>query len=215
MSVPASYGNTFTLPKSGRILMPFDKSAFIESLPVYCGSYPQAIGLRALTRFLDENYYFANRACPSTQQPGGSNSIASQQSYDDQISIPAGSFLTMIAGHTDQTDAGFRVRLYDAGAQDEITQGYINDVCVSGQFVPNPASNGGFVAGDTAAGNTLFSGLMILQSPLSIASPGQLNVQITNLSANTAIIDMAFFFACPANHMQETGAAAVSNRVTR
>lgn len=201
----------FTLPPSG-LRFPFDTAAAPESLAVFCGSPQQATVISYATRFLLENYHFAVRACPSTQQQGGSNTILANQSFEDQISIPAGSFLTMVAGHTDQTDAGFRTRWYDAGAQQYVSDGFIHQNMCSGQFTPFVGNGSGFVDGGSLNGS---KNLFILPAPLSITSPGQLNVQIVNLSANTAVIDMAFFFACPNGHMQAVVAGKPTNLVNR
>ena len=57
--------------------------------------------------------------------------------------------------------------------------------------------------------------LFILPSPLAICAPGQLNVQIVNLSTSTANIDMAFYFAVPNGNLGETSAALVTNTVKR
>lgn len=208
----ASYNKTFTLPHSGRLIFPFDIAAAVESLPVFCGNAQQASVIAYGSRFLYEDYHFTVRACPSTQQQGGSNTILAGQSFEDQISVPAGSFLIQVAGHTDQTDASFRTLWYDAGAQDYISQGFVHANLITGQFTPSTAPINGFQDGATLQGN---QNLFILPSPLSITTPGQLNVQIVNLSANTAIIDMAFFFAVPNGRMGQTGSAAIPNRVQR
>lgn len=208
MSVPASYNNGFTLPASGRLLLPFDVDAAIMSLPVYCGSPYQASVISYATRFLYEDYHFTVRACPSTLQQGGSNTILAMQSFEDNINVPAGSFLVAVAGKTNQTDAAFRTRWYDAGAQDYISDGFVHSNCCTGRFVPDAVP----LDGSTLTGS---KNLFILPSPLSITAPGQLNVQIVNLSANTAIIDMAFFFAVPNGNMGQTNAAVIGNAVRR
>lgn len=201
---------TFTLPPSGRLLLPFVKEAAIESLPVFCSNHLQATVASYLTRFLLEDYHLAIRASPSTQQTGPSNVILSNQTFEDQLSISAGSFLTMIAGHTDQTDAAFRVKWYDAGAGEYSMDDYCHSATITGQFTQLPRTGTGQL---TTVGQD--KNLFILPSPLAITHPGQLNISIVNLSANTATIDMAFFFASPNGHMDIVTAAAVTNSVKR
>lgn len=207
----------FYLPESGTILMPFDATAFITSFPVYCANEGQADNIRNLTEFLEDGdytYQFITRACPTTQQEGGSNVILASQGYEDQISVPTGSFLTMIGGisqlSTDGSLGRFRVQFYDAGAQATICDSYVPSDAISGRFTQLPQTGSGMLTNVNANKN-----LFILPSPLTITSPGQLNVQITNLESVTVTIDMAFFFATPIMGYNPVDPAWVGNAVGR
>ena len=193
--------------------MPFDVGAAVTSLPVFCASPGQASVLEKVVNFLEDgNYQLSIRACPSTLQQGASNVFLPMQSFEDQISVPAGSFLTMIGGKiTGNTDGNlFRVQFYDAGAQAPISDNYVNSNCISGRFDQLPQTGTGMLTTVSASKN-----LFILPSPLSISSPGQLNVMITSLSAQTVTIDMAFFFAVPMAGYNTVNGAIIGNAVRK
>jgi hypothetical protein len=204
----------FRLPDSGRIIMPFAVEAAVASLPVFCASPGQASILDKLIEFLvDGNYQLIIRACPTTQQQANSNVFLANQSYEDQISVPTGSFLTMIGGiiSGDTDHKGFRVQFYDAGAQAQISDGYVHSNTISGRYTQLPQTGQGMLTTVSADKN-----LFILPSPLSITSPGQLNVQITNLNGQTATIDMAFFFAAPfGSNLPTVNGAIIGNAVSK
>lgn len=205
----------FWLPPSGKLILEFPVEAAVRALPVFCASEAQASVLDNLIEYLEDgNYQWMVRACPTTQQQGNSNVILPYQSFEDQISVPTGSFLIAIGGKITGNDDGnlFRVQFYDAGAQATISDGFINSNTIAGRYSQLPQTGTGMLT--TVGGD---KNLFILPSPLSITSPGQLNVQITSLSAQTTTIDMAFFFAAPfgADSMQEVGAAIIGNAVGR
>lgn len=202
--------STFTLPDQLPILMDFPLETAIVSLPVfYANSVVHSILEPLIELMNDGDYQMIVRACPSTQQDGGSNSILGNQTYEDQISVPTGSFLIMVGGISDQTE-GFRVKWYDAGAQAPLMGGYVHSNLLSGNFLQNPQTGTGMLT--TVTGN---KNLFILPSPLTITSPGQLNVQITNLSGETALIDMAYYFAAPIGGFAKVTGAWVGNAVNK
>lgn len=214
--------NGFSLPSSGRILMPFSIEAAIQSLPVFCASQGMAGVLdTALEYLIQGGYQWIVRTAPSTQQQGGSNVILANQGFEDQISVPTGSFLIMVGGigfiQSDPSsaanpfntvDSNFRTKWYDAGAQAAISDGFVHAICNTGKFIPR---NNVKLATTINANENLF----ILPSPLSITSPGQLNVQIVNLKAQSMQIDMAFYFAAPMNGNMKTKGAVIGNAVGR
>lgn len=210
-NAPLNQATNFRLPPSGQIIMPFEVGAAVTSLPVFCASHGQAAVLECLMQFMEqEDFQFITRACPSTMQQSFSNNIPPNQTYEDQISVPAGSFLTMIGGITSQPSDGFRFQLYDAGAQAYLSDAYMNGNCCAGRFTQLPQTGTGMLT--TVNGN---KNLFILPSPLSISSPGQLNVNIVNLSANTATIDMAFIFAAPKGIAGQVTPSWIGNVVGR
>lgn len=206
----AKPNSTFTLPDNLPIKMPFAIEAAIDSLPVFYSSSVIHSILDPLIELMnDGDYQMITRACPSTQQDGGSNTILGNQTYEDQISVPAGSFLIMVGGISNQVE-GFRVHWYDAGAQADLMNGYVHFNSLSGRFTQLPQTGTGMLTTLTGDKN-----LFILPSPLTITSPGQLNVQITNLSANTAVIDMAYYFAAPVGGFAKVTGAWVGNAVNK
>jgi hypothetical protein len=130
--------------------------------------------------------------------------------FEDQISVPHGSFLTMIGGITTQPTFGFRFQIYDASAQAAISDGFVNSQCCTGRFKQLPQTGTGMLT--TVSSD---KGLFILPAPLAISSPGQLNIQIVNLAPVTATIDMAFYFAVPVGSFSQTNGAVVGNAVNR
>lgn len=211
----------FTLPtqdrSSGLLLLPFHISSAIESLPVFCSSGQQASVLSYLTRFLVDDYHLEIRVAPSTLQSGPSNVILANQQYEDQISIPTGSFLMMVGGRsTASTHGTFRVRWYNSGSQSECTDDFVNEQMISGRFSQLPQTGTGMLDGTTLVSSNSDKNLFILPSPLSITSPGQLNISIVNLSQSTQTIEMAFYFAVPnGTSNQAIQAAAISNATKR
>lgn len=188
-----TYSDSFTLPPSGKLLLPFAIEAFASSAAVYCVNEGQAQALEYMLNFLiEEGFHIAIRACPSTEQQQASNVIAASGSFEDQISVPAGSFLTAIGIFTKVSSGvenGFRIFLRDAGAQEYLSDDFIHSKNLGGSYRGS--------SDVVATGADQVKGLYILPSPISIASPGQLNVQIVNLNQVSATIEMAFYFAVP------------------
>jgi hypothetical protein len=208
---PLNQVTNFRLPPGGQLILPFEKGSAVTSLPVFCASHGQAAVLEMLTQFMEgEDFQFITRACPSTQQQSFSNTIPANQTYEDQISVPAGSFLIMIGGISTDPVSGFRVFLYDAGAQAPLCDAFVNGNCISGNFTQLPQTGTGMLT--TVSGN---KNLFILPAPIAMASPGQLNVQIVNLSQASATIEMAFIFAAPIAPMGKVEPSWVGNSVGR
>lgn len=217
-------GSKFTMPPSGRILMPFVVEAYVASLPVFCANAGVVAMLDPLIEFLEDgNFQFINRACPSTQQEGGSNVVLAKQSFEDQISVATGSFLIMVAGISfKQTDPSlitnpfnvlsnnFRTLWYDSGAQASLFGGFVHANNITGRFTPTPPTGTGMRTTVSRDKN-----LFILPSPLTITSPGQLNVQVTNLEDVAVTIDMAFYFATPTGSYASVTGSVVGNAVNR
>lgn len=189
-----TYSDSFTLPPGGKMLLPFEIESAASSLAVYSVNEQQAQTLSyMLNCLIEEGFHISVRACPSTQQQQASNLIGASQSYEDQISVPAGSLLSAIGIYSftsdASADAGFRIYLRDAGAQEYFSDDFVHSKVLGGNYA-GPANGRA-----TQASQAL--GLYILPSPISIASPGQINVQIVNLNQVAATIEMAFYFACP------------------
>lgn len=221
--------NGFTLPSSGRILMPFSVEAAIASLPVFCASPGMAGVLDTLLESLIQGgYQWIVRTAPTTQQQNGSNLVLANQGFEDQISVPTGSYLTMVGGigiiQSDPSSptnpyntlsTNFRTKWYDAGAQSDLSDGFVHADATAGKFVPNSLTTKVSLTAGQVSNLTGNKNLFILPSPLSITNPGQLNVQVVNLLAQSMTIEMCFVFAAPMNNSAITKGAVIGNSVGR
>lgn len=203
----------FTLPSGGEILLDFDVCAYLNSLAAYQHTETAMSRIDPLKEFqYDGGYAGTVRTCPSTQQQNASNAIPANSMFEDQLSVPEGSFLTMIGGISFLASGAFgkfRVRIYDVGAQSYLSDDFVQAANLSG-YVQGNAVATGFVDGATL-GQTGSNGLFILPSPIAVSSPGQLTVQIVNLENSSVTIDMAFYFAVPLHGLAKVEAAWVSN----
>ena len=220
----------FDYPNSG-LGIPFSYDAALGSLPAYCASHRTASLLGPLYEFLnDGNYLLAIRSIPSTQQQNASNLIQPNQTYEDNINIPEGSFLMMIgAVGLDGTQTGiqssgqFRVRLFDVGSQSYLSDDFVHCLNIGGNiaapkltgqpFVGQQQFSSGYVG--IGADQQITHGMFILPSPIAVSSPGQLTVQIVNLSNNANEVDMAFYFAIPIGNHTPVSPASISQNFTR
>ena len=204
----------FPLPRGG-VPMMFDTCAYLNSLSAYQHSETAMSRIDPLKEFqYDDNYVLLIRACPSTGLQNASNVIPANSMFEDQMSVPEGSFLTMVGGVSRKaagTFGKFRIRLQDVGSQCYLSDDYVNGGNISGFLQAVPAT--GFVDGATL-GQTGNNGLFILPSPIAVSSPGQLSIQIVNMENESVTLDMAFYFAIPLHQHTEVKAAWVSNAQT-
>lgn len=203
--------NTGFTPPDGGFVMPFDVNAYLNALPAYQHSEVAVQRLDNLRRFQEDgNYVSSIRACPTTLQQTSSNVVAANAMFEDQISVPEGSFLLMIGG-VSVVSAGvfgkFRIRIYDVGSQCYLSDDFVGNGNISGYHQANQT---GFVNGATV-GQVGQNGLFMLESPIAVASPGQLAIQFVNLEASQVTIDMAFYFASPIHNKVEVTPAWASN----
>lgn len=222
----------FTYPDSG-LKIPFSYDAALRSLPAYCASHRTGSLLDPLAEFLnDGSYVLGIRSVPSTQQQNASNLIQPNQTYEDNINVPQGSFLMMIGAVgldgtqiAGQIAGNFRVRLFDVGSQSYLSDDFVHALSIGGSII-SPKQTGQPFYGQqlnyaTATGQGLGTnqlathGMFILPSPVAISSPGQLNIQIVNLSNNVNQVDMAFYFAIPIGSHTPVSAASVSGNFNR
>ena len=217
----------FSYPNEG-LKIYFATDGATTSLPVY-GGKPSKLLDPALEFMNDGSYILGIRSIPSTQQQNASNLIQPNQTYEDNINVPEGSFLTMIGAvgldgsQTGvQTSGLFRVRLFDVGSQSYLSDDFVHCLNLGGNIVSSPVANGqpfdgqqqNFVRG--LGTNPLNGhGLFILPSPIAISSPGQLTVQIVNLSNNANEVDMAFYFAIPVGQHTQVSPASISGNFNR
>lgn len=106
-------------------------------------------------------------------------------SYEDQIPVEAGSYIVGINGYSNQSE-GFEFQIYDEGARTNLFGKKLgkNGITTAELVVP-------------AVGDFNLPCQNWLLSPLVILNPGQLNLQITNLSVNTAYIQVLLSIAVP------------------
>lgn len=218
----------FDYPSSG-LGIPFSYDAALTSLPAYCASHRTGSLLDPLIEFLnDGSYLLAIRSIPSTQQQNASNLIQPNQTYEDNINVPEGSFLMMIgAVGLDGTQTGvqtagkFRVRLYDVGSQSYLSDDFVHMLNLGGNIVSSPLTGQPFYGQQQnymqglGTNQQTTHGMFILPSPIAISSPGQLTVQIVNLSDSANEVDMAFYFAIPIGKHTPVSPASVSGNFNR
>lgn len=127
-----------------------------------------------------ENYYMRGYTWP----PNGSDTINALENFEGQISIPHGSIILSMTGYSNQTD-GFKWELYDNGAKHTLFgRTFGRDVDALGQ-------GGGVGIPDTPVAPNM------LTAPMIVMPPGRLTLQLTNLSANNALIQIYFQVAVP------------------
>lgn len=165
--------------------MVFDPTTLLNELPAYLANSRVSSLLNSLRMFQSaDNYLWMPYACPNQLN----TVFAARASFEQQMTVVPGSFLTMITGMSDQA-AGFSLQLYDEGAKRYVVSVYATDPLICGQgqavtlFPPAPPWHGPY----------------ILPSPLPILHPGNLVAQFTNLAIVQANIQCCFFFASPIN----------------
>lgn len=148
--------------------------------------------------------------------PGSINAvIAPSQSFEDQVSIVPGSYLTMITGaalnasNLAALTLGFRLQIYDQGAGRALYSTDVSGQSLSGGTFQTSAVGSEFDYLGT--GQPL--GPFILPSPLVVLKPGQLNVKVVNLDpVNAADIQVALFFAVPRDAQPDQADQVLGNR---
>ena len=130
-----------------------------------------------------DNYYWKGYATPI----GADINFAARQSFEDNISVEPGSYLTSINGWSSDVQgniAGFKFQIYDKGAKTYLysrTWPFSSTVVGSG----------------VAAAAGLPFGQQIMDGPLVVLDPGLLTIQITNLDTVATTIQLLFAFAVP------------------
>lgn len=131
--------------------------------------------VRPLFTFVDQDKFnwFA-RVFPDTANV----SLPSRSSFEDQVTVTPGSFLTMITTFSEQVE-GFRFQVWDKGLQKEFFSAYSNE--------------------RTTAGNSRNPRQLpfIVPAPAMITGTGLITVQMTNLSALANYAQVCLVFAVP------------------
>lgn len=165
-------------------LFPYRDTSWLDSLPGY-DMYPGVSKLLDGLKRVQESgsYYYDARGVPDA----GNAEVAAFDSFEGEISIVPGSLLMMVSSYSTQGE-GFKVQVYDKGSKTTLFAGtFGKDESVFGQVRANP------VYGD------VYRGPHMLEAPFVVLSPGQVNVEIRNLSESANILQVAFHLAVPVN----------------
>lgn len=164
-------------------LFPYKETDWLDSLPGY-DMYPGVSQLLDGLRGIQESgsYYFQAFSVPAS---GDDANIAAFDSFEGEISIVPESILTMVSSYSTQAE-GFKVQVYDKGSKTTLFAGtFGKDESIFGQIRAHP------VYGDQ------YRGPHILAAPFVVVRPGQVNVEIRNMSASANVLQVAFYFAVP------------------
>lgn len=157
-------------------LTPFE---ILDTLPAYDLNDGTSSMLDLARQVIDsEEYFFQGYCWPQS----GDSQVASLANFEGQISIPWGSYIMSISAFTDQTDAGFDFQIYDQGAKHSL-------------FGRTFGHN--FNVGNFGFAQNIPTGPTWMLEPYIVLKPGQFQMQLTNLSANTANVQVYLSCAVP------------------
>ncbi len=130
---------------------------------------------RPLFTWIDQDKFnWFGRVFPDTANV----SLPARGSFEDQVTVTPGSFLTMITTHSDEVD-GFRFQVWDKGLQKEFFSAYSNERVTAGN-ARNPRALP-----------------FIVPAPAMITGTGLITVQMTNLAAVANYCQILLVFAVP------------------
>jgi hypothetical protein len=185
--------NNFNQSVKQPFTIPVEINDYLNSLPAYYNSPTSSVLLDLARKInLAGNYTYRGICLPS----GGEDVIAAYQSYEGQLALEPGTWITQINGYWSNMDdirqapntGGFKLQIYDQGAKASVfarTFGTGDDL----GYLPQLASVGW--------GPNIPRGSYNLLSPLTILSPGNLVVQVTNMSSVAQTIQVYFACAVP------------------
>ena len=163
--------------------------AWINALPGYDSSLGVSSSLDWLRKIQESgNYQWHGYGFPTP----GNDLIGALDTYNGQLSINPGTYLTSISAWTSgldtQVDDGFKFQIYDEGAKSYVfARTFAKDVIASGN--------------ENAIGGVIPFGPHFLQSPIVIVDPGRLHIEITNLRAFETRIQLLICAAVPISDM--------------
>lgn len=142
-----------------------------------------------------DNYIFQGRTFPK----GKDILVGSQMTFSGVLNLQPFSYLVSLTGWSGNDDQ-FTLRIYDKGAQTDLYFGQFAWFPVVVSNMTDNANNGDFiVAGDE---DKPF-GPYFFRSPMIILPPGQLQIQVTNLSTpgspGLELVQLLFGVAVPKN----------------
>ena len=131
------------------------------------------------------SYYFQGVSAPKQYSQSG---VPGLETVSDEFSLPEGTIIWGIGGYATDvpsppahpTSYGMRVQIFERGSQQNLFGNtYGKDTVSTGQN--NPAS-------------LVPNGIKLLRNPIFVIPPGQIQILVTNLSANLAYLQV--FLAC-------------------
>lgn len=155
----------------------YEKLRYLDTLPAY-DLNENIAGMLDLSRAveLSEEYYWLGKPTPTS----GLTTIEGRGTLEDHITVDPGSLVMAISGFSSQPQ-GYQIQLYDEGAR---------------QFIFGRTFCKSQLADGAMNGDEPF-GPYYLLSPWFVLEPGQIKVQITNLSSNSAIIQSLLALVVP------------------
>lgn len=129
---------------------------------------------------MEGNYYWSGIPIPTKDD----YTFTARQSKEFTMSVEPGAFLISLGGYSDQTE-GFSLSVMDKGSKTKI-------------FSTGFAKSQLPIVGNGVVENVPI-GPFYLTSPYPLTKPGQVQVQLTNLSSSTAIIQVLMNFAVKFN----------------
>ena len=165
----------------------YTQTSWLDSLGAYnlnTGVDAQLDWLRKIIR--SGGYIYKGFAFPVP----GNDLVAARDSYNGNLSVLPGSYLTMITGYTNEP-LGFQLQIFDEGAESYLYNGLFGkDGAVVGQMVAPAGAPAGFPFGP-----------FIFPSPVVVLPPGRLNVEVTNLGIVQRRIQILIHCAIPISNV--------------
>lgn len=159
-------------------IFPAALTDYLDELAIYQHIEPGCLDmLKMIVR--SNNYYWKGYATPT----GGNVALGALASFEDHVSVEPGSYITMIQGYCSNA-AGFKFQIFDEGAKSYM---YSRTWPIHYDVTGSEVATAGVVP----------FGPYILQSPMVILDPGLLTVEITNLAAMAANIQLLLCLAVP------------------
>lgn len=164
----------------------YRETAWLDSLPAYNPNPLSEQMLDSLRKIQESgSYYFQANGVPDPDHMV----VAAFDSFEDEISVPPGSILTMVTAYSATSaqgiDDGFKAQIYDKGSKTTL---------FAATFGKNQAIFDNI--GLDIYGNP-YMGPHILASPFVVLWPGQVNIEIRNMASVANTIQLALFFAIP------------------
>ncbi len=177
----------------------YDRNTFTDNLPAYTSTEGLAEMLDQARNIIEsEKYFFQAMPFPS----GNLCYVDGFGTVSGNITVPPLSYLIAISGDSFYTEGsnknlrnleGFTIRIYDKGAKLDTV---VNSLYM--ENFPNLGVMANIKAPNKQTNNPI--GPMLPQSPMIVLIPGSLQVELTNLSAVSAYLQVLMHFCVPINN---------------
>lgn len=162
---------------------PMALSEYLDYLPGYDLNDNASAALDVARAIIDsENYFMRGYVFPGN----GSDSLAGGDTFEGLISAPAHSIIISMTSYCSQPE-GFKFQLYENGSKQNLFGRTYARQDVTGMY----QTHSGQVLPDRPIGPAWFT------DPLILIPPGRIVGQVTNMSANTATIQVYLQMAIP------------------